>query len=75
LVRTGQEKNIVNIHIIKANIDGLFPYDQMIKWNRIEYKRTLADCAVDGVMPLKNLATPHQAAREAIRWYERDRCF
>ena len=71
LIRPGQEKNFVNVHIIKANLHGLFPYDHLIKWNRIEYKRTLADCALDGVMPLKNLATPHQAHMEAIRWYER----
>jgi superfamily II DNA or RNA helicase len=71
LIRPGHMKNFINIHVIEANINGLFPYDRLIKWNRIEYKRTLADCAVDGVMPLKNLATPHQAQMEAVKWLER----
>jgi len=71
LKRPGHMKNFINIHVIEANINGLFPYDRLIKWNRIQYKRTLADCAVDGVMPLKNLATPHQAQMEAVKWLER----
>ena len=31
----------------------------------------LADCAVDGVLPEKNLVTPQQANMEAVRWLER----
>ena len=37
----------------------------------IEHKRTLADCAVDGRLPQKNLVTPQQAAMEAVKWLER----
>ena len=47
-----------------------YEYDRK-KWNRIEYKRTLADCAVDGTLPERNLVTPEQAHKEAIRWLER----
>ncbi|MFL6329373.1 MAG: methyltransferase domain-containing protein, partial [Nitrososphaeraceae archaeon] len=39
--------------------------------NRIQFKRTLADCAVDGRLPEKNLVTPQQAALEAVKWLER----
>ena len=69
LVRKGSKMDSVNIYIIKANING-FPYDDN-KWKRIQYKRTLADCAVDGRLPEKNMVTPRQAMMEAVRWLER----
>ncbi|HEU4445421.1 MAG TPA: helicase-related protein [Nitrososphaeraceae archaeon] len=69
LVRKGQVRDVVQVCLIKANISR-YPYDQL-KWNRIEFKRTLADCAVDGRLPEKNLITPQQAALEAVKWLER----
>ena len=69
LVRRGQIRDVVHLYIIRASIDG-YPYDDL-KWKRIQFKRTLADCAVDGTLPEKNLITPQQAAMEAVRWLER----
>jgi hypothetical protein len=69
LVRKGQIRDVVHVYIVKATISG-YPYDQL-KWNRIQFKRTLADCAVDGRLPEKNLVTPQQAAMEAVKWLER----
>ena len=69
LVRKGQIRDVVNVYVVKASIGG-YPYDQL-KWNRIQFKRTLADCAVDGRLPEKNLITPQQAAMEAVKWLER----
>ena len=69
IVRTGMATKTVNIHHILATIAG-YPYDQ-IKLDRLQFKRTLADCAVDGLLPEANLVTPQQATREAIRWLER----
>src|SRR5919109_3892237 len=69
LVRKGQIRDVVHVYIVKANVSG-YPYDQL-KWNRIQFKRTLADCAVDGRLPEKNLVTPQQAALEAVKWLER----
>jgi superfamily II DNA or RNA helicase len=69
LVRKGQIRDVVNVYILKASIAG-YPYDEL-KWKRIQFKRTLADCAVDGRLPEKNLVTPQQAAMEAVRWLER----
>ena len=69
LVRLGQIEDVVNVYIIKASIAG-YPYDQL-KLDRIRFKKTLADCAVDGILPEKNLVTPAQATAEAIRWLER----
>lgn len=69
IVRTGQAKKRVDIHHIKASIGG-YAYDEM-KLNRLRFKRTLADCAVDGLLPEKNLVSATQASREAIRWLAR----
>ncbi len=69
LVRKGQIRDVVHVYLIKASIGG-YQYDEL-KWKRIQFKRTLADCAVDGVLPEKNLVTPQQAAMEAVRWLER----
>jgi hypothetical protein len=54
---------------VKASVGG-YQYDEL-KWKRIQFKRTLADCAVDGRLPEKNLVTPQQAAMEAVKWLER----
>ncbi len=69
LYRIGQAKD-VDIYVIKASIGG-YPYDELIKWKRIQFKRTLADCAVDGILPVRNLVTPRQAAAAAVEWLER----
>ncbi len=70
IVRTGQlDNSTVNIHHIKASIGG-YAYDEM-KLNRLKFKRTLADCAVDGLLPEKNLVSANQASKEAIRWLAR----
>ncbi|MBV9179224.1 MAG: hypothetical protein JO297_19510 [Nitrososphaeraceae archaeon] len=48
-----------------------YPYDQIIKWDRIEWKRSLADCAVDGKLPKGILQTKEQMQQELIKWLER----
>ena len=46
-----------------------------MRWHRIEWKRTLADAAMDGVIPQGELASPEtmfKQAREALQaWIER----
>jgi len=69
LVRKGQIRDVVHVYLVKASIGG-YLYDEL-KWKRIQFKRTLADCAVDGRLPEKNLVTPQQAAMEAVKWLER----
>jgi hypothetical protein len=68
LVRFDQ-KTDVTVWVIKANING-FEYDEN-KWIRILNKRALADCAVDGRLPEKNMVSPQQAVAEAKKWLER----
>ena len=53
LIRIGQKMDSVKVIIVKASLKlgtKRYEYDQK-KWNRIEYKRTLADCAVYRVIP------------------------
>jgi superfamily II DNA or RNA helicase len=69
LVRKGQIRDVVHVYLVKASI-GDYQYDEL-KWKRIQFKRTLSDCAVDGRLPEKNLVTPQQAAMEAVKWLER----
>ena len=47
-----------------------YEYDES-KWNRIEFKRTLSDCAVDGKFPKSILQTKEQMQMELIKWLER----
>ncbi len=69
LHRLGQQSDVIHVHIIKASI-ALWAYDQY-RWNRIEFKRTLADCAVDGRFPKGILQSKEQMQMELIRWLER----
>jgi superfamily II DNA or RNA helicase len=73
LARNGQDKDI-DIFIIKASIGG-FPYDDW-KWRKkIQEKRKLADCVVDGYLPTigsVNRSTLEQETEAAIReWLDR----
>jgi len=68
IVRTGQDEE-VTIHHVLAGIGG-YLYDHL-KMNRIKFKKTLADCAVDGVLPERNLITPQKDTKEAIAWLSR----
>ncbi len=41
------------------------------KLNRLRYKKSIADAAVDGVVPEGNLRTPAQAQRDLMAWLDR----
>lgn len=41
------------------------------RWNRIQFKKSIADAAVDGLIPEGNLRTPAQAYNDAMIWLER----
>ena len=69
LHRLGQQNDTVHVHIIKASMAG-YLYDQN-KWRRIEFKRSLADCAVDGRIPKGILQSKEQFQQELINWLER----
>ena len=70
LIRYGQKKEKVDVFIIRASLDGWL-YDQQFKWGRILIKKTIAECAVDGIIPEKNLVSAETATQTAVKWLER----
>ena len=69
VVREGQ-KHSVNIHIIKAKIGPFTPDEDRIA--ALQFKRELADCAVDGVIPIgKSFETRERASRELVKMLTR----
>jgi len=50
LVRQGQKSDTVTISLILARING-YDYDLKIKLNRLETKKILGNCVVDGTLP------------------------
>jgi hypothetical protein len=74
IYRQGQKSN---------NVDIIVPLTYMTvngkrwswcidsRWKRIQFKKSIADAAVDGVIPEGHLRTPAQALRDATLWLER----
>jgi superfamily II DNA or RNA helicase/SAM-dependent methyltransferase len=60
--------------VVLAHKDDIWSWDKM-RWHRIQWKRTLADAAVDGVIPEGELASPEtmqKKANEALKaWISR----
>ncbi len=63
---------------VKVIIPVTFAYVNGERWSycesklqRLEYKKSIADAAVDGVVPEGNLRTPAQAQADIVGWLER----
>ena len=63
---------------VKVTIPVTFAYVNGERWSycesklhRLEYKKSIADAAVDGVVPEGNLRTPAQAQQDIMGWLER----
>ena len=67
LVRTGQTKRDVHVHIIKAIYNG-FDYDQRMKLDRLNIKKALGNCVVDGTIP--NFSDIELKDRERKHFYD-----
>ena len=70
LIRYGQKAEKVDVYIIRVSLDG-WRYDEQFKWRRILIKKTIAECAVDGVIPRKHLVSPETATKAAVNWLKR----
>ena len=73
IYRQGQKAHTVDvvIPITYATVNGeRWSYCES-KLRRIEYKRSIADAAVDGAVPEGNLRTPAQAQRDVMSWLDR----
>ncbi len=72
LVRQGQQKPVeVIFPITFANVNGEEWSWCQSRLNRLQYKKSIADAAVDGVVPTGHLRSPEQAFQDALGWLQR----
>jgi hypothetical protein len=65
------DKVDVIIPVTFANVNGeRWSYCES-KLNRLQYKKSIADAAVDGIVPEGNLRTPAQAQQDVMGWLAR----
>ena len=72
IYRQGQKQN-VKLVVPRTFVDleeGRWSWCST-KLDRLEYKKTIADAAVDGVVPEGQLRTPAQALQDAMAWLRR----
>ena len=69
IYRQGQNSEGVDILVPStyANINGQHWSWCESRWNRIQFKKSVADAAVDGVVPEGHLQTPEQALQAVMR--------
>ncbi len=70
LIRYGQKENKVHVYIIRASLNG-WKYDEQFKWKRIQVKKTIAECAVDGMIPQEHQVNAETATKSAVDWLKR----
>lgn len=71
--RQGQKQDHVDILVplTFATINGEHWSWCESRWKRIQFKKSIADAAVDGVIPEGHLRTPSQAYKDIMLWLER----
>lgn len=73
IYRQGQKKESVDIIVplTYAIINGGRWSWCDSRWKRIQFKKSIADAAVDGIIPEGHLRTPGQAYQDHVKWLER----
>lgn len=73
IYRQGQVQSIVDVVIplTFADVNGKRWSWCESKWQRIQFKKSIADAAVDGVVPEGQLRTPAQAYQDVMNWLQR----
>jgi len=71
--RQGQDSDHVDIIVplTYATINGERWSWCDSRWRRIQFKKSIADAAVDGVIPEGHLRTPSQAYQDVMKWLDR----
>jgi len=71
--RQGQQADKVDfiVPVTQTAVDGETWSWCRMKLDRLRYKRSIADAAVDGSIPDEYLRTPEQAAEDALAWLRR----
>ncbi len=74
-MRQGQQKPVeVIFPITFANVNGEEWSWCQSRLNRLQYKKSIADAAVDGIVPMGHLRSPEQAFQDALGWLQRLEC-
>ena len=73
IYRQGQKSDYVDIIVplTYASINGERWSWCDSRWNRILFKKSIADAAVDGIIPEGHLRTPAQAYQDTMNWLKR----
>ena len=72
LVRQGQQQPVeVIFPITFAHVNGEEWSWCQSRLNRLQYKKSIADAAVDGIVPTGHLRSPEQAFQDALGWLKR----
>ncbi|MBT4604279.1 DEAD/DEAH box helicase family protein [archaeon] len=73
IYRQGQKKSHVDIIIplSSATVSGETWSWCESKWKRIQFKKSIADASVDGIIPEGHLRSPSQAYKDAMDWLKR----
>lgn len=73
IYRQGQFSDYVDIIVplTGADINGEKWSWCESRWNRIQFKKSISDAAVDGIIPEGHLRTPAQAYKDTMLWLER----
>ena len=70
--RQGQTKPVeLIIPVTTMNINGEIKSWCKDKLARIDYKKSIADAAVDGIIPEEHFRSEHQVLNDLIKWIER----
>ncbi len=73
IYRQGQKSDYIDIIVplTYASINGERWSWCDSRWNRILFKKSIADAAVDGIIPEGHLRTPAQAYQDTMNWLKR----
>lgn len=73
IYRQGQVKDHVDVLVplTYAEVNGEEWSWCDSRWRRIQFKKSISDAAVDGIIPEGHLRTPAQAYKDAMQWLER----
>jgi hypothetical protein len=72
-LRQGQKETSIHVTIPMsyATVNGQEWSWCQTRWDRVQFKQSIADAAVDGVIPDEHMRTPAQAYIDTMRWLER----
>lgn len=72
IYRQGQKRDVeFIIPVTRAEVNGQEWSWCKTKLDRINYKKTVADASVDGIIPEEHIRTEHQVLQDLMKWLDR----